>query len=113
VPASDRRPLSQAAAGLADDKFPVKGRMALGPLVVEYELDGHSGHLLDRLGHHGEGWPGELRLLGAVEGDDRKVLGHAQAAFMRSSQQADGLQVRARKMAVGGVDEPNRRCPPS
>jgi hypothetical protein len=87
--------------------------MALGPLFVEYELDGHSGHPRDRLGHHGEGWPGELRVLGAVEGDDRKVLGHAKAAFMRSSYQADGLQVRARKDGGRRLDEPNRRCPPS
>ena len=94
---SSPRPVWRTAARLPDDKFPDESRVALGPLPVEYELEGRPGHLLDRLGDYGEGRPAELRLLGAVESDDREILRHAQATLVRGPQQADCLQVGARE----------------
>ena len=80
------RPLSQAAAGLADDKFPVKD-------VWPSARCSSSTSRTAILAIPGIGWATTVR--GgqensesedlAVEGDDRKVLGHAKAAFMRSS----------------------------
>src|SRR5215218_3556879 len=102
---------ASASAGLTDQEFADEWVVGLLRVWGEHELDRGLRHLANGLGDDGERWPAVLGLLGAVESDDREIVGHADAPLVRGPEQADRLEVRAGEDRGGGIPEGQQALP--